>query len=176
MLIGCSVKMYSFTLNSSWKKKKKNMHVELLNWPIVHSYLSMLIMSQYVIIILNVQYGWTSALCFPLISGVSPGIRQARGAASRANHLQLQSGPAGLLKLRPSAPVSSWSDRPETASRPARPQKTWFYSSTVWTRTAGGGGGWRGSPPWVWGEGPCLTNYVLPEHTKKHFYIFSFCF
>lgn len=102
------------------------------------------------------------------LSGVSPGIRQARGAASRANHLQLQSGPAGLLKLRPSAPVSSRSDRPETASRPARPQKTWFYSSTVWTRTAGGGGeGGRGLHLENWGGGT-LPYKLCAARTQKN--------
>lgn len=113
-----------------------------------------------------------SFVLFSALSGVSPGIRQARGAASRANHLQLQSGPAGLLKQSPSAPWSSRSDRQQTASRPAWPQKTWFYSSTSGLELREGEGeGMAGvSTLRTGGRGPALQIMCCPN--TKLLYIF----
>lgn len=117
------------------------------------------------------RYKWTSDLCFSLLS--------------QEFHLEYDK-----LEERPHVPTTFnynpaqqafWSrvrQRQQTASRPAWPQKNLVLFLNFWTRTAGGGGGgeWRGSPPWELGEMPCLTNYVLPEHkTSIYFHsVFKF--
>lgn len=101
-------------------------------------------------------------------SGVSPGIRQARGEASRANHLQLQSGPAGVLKLSPSAPGSSKSDRQrQPADLPDH--KPGFIPQLFGQGLREGGWGLHLESC---GEGPCLTNYVLPKNKLYIFILF----
>lgn len=112
---------------------------------------------------------WTSALCFSLVS--------------QEFHLEYDK-----LEERPHVPTTfnynpaqqafwSWvRQRQQTASRPAWPQTTWFYSSTSGLGLREGEGGGGGLHLENWGEGPCLKNYVLPEHkTSIYFHsVFKF--
>ncbi len=121
---------------------------------------------------------WTSALCFSLLSQEFhleyDKLEERPHVPTTFNYNPAQQAFWSWVRQRPWALRAIGNRQP--ASRPAWPQKTWFYSSTSGLGLREGEGSGGGLHIENWGEGPCLTNYVLPEHkTSIYFHsVFKF--